>query len=228
MGKRTRSRVKGHSRRFRFPSHRSIGKPEYWEGTAKVMDIIHSPERTTPLALVREKNGNEKWIIPPEGVKTGQWVKADDGPIKQGNIFSLSDIPEGIPIFNIEGFPGDNGKFIRASGNFGFIVNKDANRCIVMLPSKKTRAFNPLCKAMIGTAAGGGRTDKPFVKASKKWFDMRSKGKLFPASSGSRMNAYDHPFGGKNRPGWPKTVKRTAPPGAKVGSIAARRTGKKR
>jgi large subunit ribosomal protein L2 len=44
------------------------------------------------------------------------------------------------------------------------------------------------------------------------------------------MNSVDHPFGGgkHQHTGKPKTVGRNAPPGRKVGSIAARRTGAKR
>ena len=57
---------------------------------------------------------------------------------------------------------------------------------------------------------------------------MKSKGKLYPIVSGTAMNPVDHPFGGKTKPGIPKNVSRNAPPGAKVGTIAARRTGKKK
>jgi large subunit ribosomal protein L2 len=51
----------------------------------------------------------------------------------------------------------------------------------------------------------------------------------YPRVSGVAMNAVDHPFGGGNRkhPGKPTTVSRNAPPGRKVGHIAARRTGKR-
>jgi large subunit ribosomal protein L2 len=44
------------------------------------------------------------------------------------------------------------------------------------------------------------------------------------------MNPRDHPFGGGawKHPGKPITVSRNAPPGRKVGLIAARRTGMKR
>lgn len=227
MGKWVRARVKGKSRRFRFPDHRALGDPVYWEGKVKVVDIVHAPERSAPLALVKKKDGQKMWVLPPEGIKTGQWLRAGEGKIRQGNVFTLSEIPEGIPIFNIEGDPGDNGRYARASGNFATIMTKEESRCTVKLPSKKVRTFSPFCRAMIGVVAGGGRVDKPFLKAGKKWYHMRSKGKLYPFSSGSRMNPLDHPFGGKTRPGWPKTSKRDAPAGAKVGSIAARRTGRR-
>ena len=43
------------------------------------------------------------------------------------------------------------------------------------------------------------------------------------------MNAVSHPFGGSSTcsKGKPSTVSRDAPPGRKVGKIAARRTGRK-
>lgn len=44
------------------------------------------------------------------------------------------------------------------------------------------------------------------------------------------MNPVDHPHGGGNHQhiGHPSTVRRDAPPGKKVGLIAARRTGRLR
>ena len=59
---------------------------------------------------------------------------------------------------------------------------------------------------------------------------MRAKGKLYPLTSGVAMNAVDHPFGsGRGRHiGKPKNAPRFAPPGRNVGSIRARRMGKKR
>jgi large subunit ribosomal protein L2 len=54
--------------------------------------------------------------------------------------------------------------------------------------------------------------------------------KLFPKVSGSAMNAVDHPFGNKRslRKSKAKPVSRHAPPGRKVGYIAARRTGRRK
>jgi len=44
------------------------------------------------------------------------------------------------------------------------------------------------------------------------------------------MNPVDHPFGGGSHQhvGKPKTVARNSPPGKKVGSFAARRTGRRK
>ncbi|MCD6367937.1 MAG: 50S ribosomal protein L2 [Candidatus Aenigmarchaeota archaeon] len=226
MGKRIRAQRKGVSRKYRSPGHRRKGEPEYRKGEWLVTDIIHEIGR--PLIELKSLTSNESFLmIAPEGIGVGDIIKVGSGEVEIGNVLPLSEIPEGIPIFNIEGIPGDGGKFIRSSGSFGIILSK-GKKCVVKLPSKKTKEFNPECMATIGMVAGGGRIEKPFVKAGTKHIAMRAKGKLHPVTSGVAMNPVDHPFGGKTKPGKPKTVSRHAPPGAKVGSIAARRTGRRK
>jgi len=45
--------------------------------------------------------------------------------------------------------------------------------------------------------AGGGRTEKPFVKAGNKYHHkMKARGTKPPRVRGVAMNAVDHPFGG--------------------------------
>jgi len=102
-------------------------------------------------------------------------------------------------------------------------------KTIVQLPSGKMKKLNPKCRAVIGIVAGGGRTEKPFCKAGKKFHRMKVRATKWPTSRGVAMNVVDHPFGGGGQQhcGRPKTVARGTPPGRKVGSIAARRTGRK-
>ncbi|MCJ7651297.1 MAG: 50S ribosomal protein L2, partial [Candidatus Lokiarchaeota archaeon] len=71
------------------------------------------------------------------------------------------------------------------------------------------------------------RTDKPFLKAGNKFFAYRSKAKKWPVVRGVAMVAASHPYGGgaKQSPHKPTTTSRNAPPGRKIGQIAARRTG---
>ncbi len=224
MGK-IRAQKKGRSKRYRSPRRRCKFVSKYKEGKGRVVDIIHTIGR--PLIKVKADKRNF-FMIAPENIAVGDEVEiGGKAEIKNGNVLPLKEIPEGVPIFNIEGIPGDNGSFIRSSGGFAIIISKDKN-CMVKFPSKKVRAFNPNCKATVGTIAGGGRVDKPVVKAGIKHKIMKSKGKLYPNVSGTAMNPVDHPFGGKTKPGIPKTVSRNTPPGAKVGSIAAKRTGKKK
>jgi large subunit ribosomal protein L2 len=95
-----------------------------------------------------------------------------------------------------------------------------------MMPSKKEKEFNPMCRATIGMIAGAGRLEKPILKAGKRWHIKKSKGKLWPRTSAVKMNAVDHPFGsGRSKNPKSKVPKRNAPPGKKVGLLSARRTG---
>ncbi|MBI4017932.1 MAG: 50S ribosomal protein L2 [Candidatus Aenigmarchaeota archaeon] len=227
MGKVIRAQKKGKSPRFQVPSHRHLGRPSYMEGSLVIEDIVHATGRNTPLLEVRNSGGTKGLMIAPEGVANGDTLVVGTGEVKPGNVLPLGQIPEGIPIFNIEAQPGDGGSYARSSGSFAFIVSKGA-RVVVRLPSKKTREFNVSCRATIGTPAGAGRKDKPFVSAGARHHYMKAHGKAYPTTSGDKMNAVDHPFGGKTKKGIPKTVSRHTPPGAKVGSIAASRTGRKK
>jgi len=90
--------------------------------------------------------------------------------------------------------------------------------------------LSPKCRATIGVLAGGGRPEKPLLKAGVSFYKMRAKNKLWPKVCGQSMNAVDHPHGGSrsSMKNYPYAVSRNAPPGAKVGSISARRTGRKK
>lgn len=229
MGSRIRVQRRGKgSLTWVSPSHRYRGEVKYpsgeFEGTVK--DFIHDPGRSAPLALIESENGN-MYMIAAEGMKIGDRVGMyDSDKIVIGKVMFLKDIPEGVPIYNIERYPNDGGKLVRSSGGSAEIVQKEENFVKVSLRSRKSVILNPFCRATIGVVAGGGRIEKPFVKAGKKHIVMRRRGKKHPLTSGSSMNPYDHPFGGAGKPGKPKTTGRRAPPGKKVGSIAARKTGK--
>jgi len=228
MGKNLRQQRRGRGTpRYSSPAHRFIGKPEYpekiTEGT--VVDIVHAPGRSTPLAVV-DFHGQKQYIIPYRGMKIGQKVDLDSA--EEGNILQLKNIPEGSKIFNLELLPGDGGRLCRSSGAFATMVTRGQDKCVVLLPSKEKKVLSGLCRATIGTAASSGRVEAPFMKAGKMFYAMRTRNKLWPRTSGVHMNPVDHPFGGQTRPGKHKTVSRHMPPGKKVGSISPRRTGKRK
>jgi len=237
MGKRILVQRKGRgSSVFRSPSHKKIGEAKYpfvllEEGKALkgiIRDILHDPGRGAPLALVRLENNIEFFMVAPEGVYVGQEITYgySESP-SIGDILPLSMIPDGAQICNIEGLPGDGGKYARASGAYATLVTHSGDTVFVQLPSGKQKMFNGRCRATIGVVAGGGRTEKPFVKAGKVYHLSTVKAWKWPVVRGVAMNPVSHPHGGGSHqsPGKPTTVSRNAPPGAKVGLIAARRTG---
>lgn len=236
MGKRILAQRKGQGNLWaRSPSHRHIGKVKYRpfkqdedELRFKIVEFLHAPGRGAPVAKVRYQDGMRGLWLPPEGVYEGQqFIQAKQGSIDVGNILPLKELPIGTLVFNVESTPQDGGKFARCSGVTAIVRNKSGNKVELLFRSKKTKWFNENCMGTIGVVAGGGRTDKPFLKAGNKSHYIQSKAKKWPVVRGVTMNACSHPYGGgaKQSPHKSTTTSRNAPPGRKVGQIAAKRTG---
>lgn len=81
-----------------------------------------------------------------------------------------------------------------------------------------------------GIVAGGGRIDKPLLKAGRAYHKYKVKRNSWPKVRGVCMNPVEHPHGGGNHQhiGMASTVNRYKSHGRKVGLIAARRTGRLR
>lgn len=218
----------GSSRNVGTPSHRYSREVEFNDIEGEVVDIIHDPARSAPLAKVKLEDGKERYIIAPEGLETGDVIKCGiSAPIEPGNRLKLAEIPEGVPVHSIETNPGEGGKLVRASGTYATVKMHDLDKTVVELPSGESKELNPACQATVGAVAGGGRKEKPYVKAGNKYKAKKARGKKYPKTSAVAMNAVDHPFGGSTKPGKPKTTKSTAPPGQKAGSFGAKSSGKK-
>merc|ERR1712050_416668 len=125
---------------------------------------------------------------------------------------------------------GDRGKIAKASGGYCTIVahNTDTGKTRVKLPSGIKKLYSSRNRAMLGLVAGGGRIDKPMLKAGRAYHKFRVKRNCWPKVRGVAKNPVEHPHGGGNHQhiGKPSTVRRDASPGKKVGLIAARRTGR--
>ncbi|MBT5740104.1 50S ribosomal protein L2 [Candidatus Woesearchaeota archaeon] len=233
MGKRLIQQRRGRgTMTYRSPSFRFQGKVKHYnlETVGKVMDIIHCQGHSAPLIEVEYLTGTKGLSFAPEGIKVGDEIGIGTSEeLKAGSVFSLKDIPEGTLVHNLELRPGDGGKLVRASGSFAKIVAKTEKAVRVKLPSNKEKSFLPNCRAAIGVIAGGGRLEKPLMKAGTKFRKIRAKNKLYPKVQGISMNAVDHPFGGchSTHKGRPTLSPRSAPPGRKVGKIAPRRTGRR-
>lgn len=221
---------------YRSPSHRFHGRAKHksigaHNITGKIKDFVKCPGHSSPLAKIEYEDGEKCIVLAAEGLKIGDDVVCgNDVPVEAGNTTILKEIPEGTLIYNIENSPGDGGKFCRSAGTFARVISRISEGVVIQLPSKKRKTFNGKCRANIGIIAAGGKTDKPFLKAGKKYHAMRAKNKLYPRVSGGSMNAVDHPYGcsRSSRSSKVKTVSRHAPPGRKVGMISAKRTGRKK
>ncbi len=141
----------------------------------------------------------------------------------------LESMPEGTIVCNVEEKSGDRGALARTSGNYATVIghNPDEGTTRIKLPSGAKKLVASDCRAAIGIVAGGGRMDKPLLKAGRAYYKYKAKRNCWPVTRGVAMNPVDHPHGGGNHQhvGHATTVSRYAPAGKKVGLIAARRTG---
>jgi large subunit ribosomal protein L2 len=215
LGKRILTQRRGRGgQQYRAPKKGKIAPANYPEQSSQllngeVVDIIHE--------ITGLKVGGQ--------IMMGKGAKPLDG-----NILPLSDIPEGSIICNIELNKGDGGKLVKAPGGSATLYSHTPLGAIIKFPSGKAAVVKNNCRASLGKIAGWGRSEKPFLRAGPKHHLMLSKGQIYPRVRGVAMASVHHPFGGgrHQHPGKPTTTSRNAPPGRKVGLVAARKTGTKR
>jgi len=203
-----------------------------------VKEIIHDPGRGAPLARVVFRHPykyrlQQENFVAVEGLYSGQFIYCGKkAQLKIGNVLPLGGLPEGTVVSNCEERPGDRGRLARASGDYATIIshNPDTNTTRLRLPSGSKKIVQSDSRATIGIVAGGGRVDKPVLKAGNNYYKFRVKRNCWPKVRGVAMNPVEHPHGGGNHQhvGHATTVARDSPPGKKVGLIAARRTGRVR
>jgi large subunit ribosomal protein L8e len=201
-----------------------------------VKDIVHDPGRGAPLAIVHFRDPykfriNKELMIAAEGMYTGQFLYCGKkAQLTIGNIMPIGQMPEGTIVCNLEEKYGDRGKLARTSGNYATVIahNPDTNKTRVKLPSGTKKSVLSTNRAMVGIVAGGGRIDKPLLKAGNSYHKYKAKRNCWPKVRGVAMNPVEHPHGGGNHQhiGKASTVKRGTSAGRKVGLIAARRTGR--
>jgi len=238
MGKRPLVRRRGRGGfQFRAVSTGKLNRAKYpgfslseqHEGT--IIDLVHERGRDAPLAKVRFEDGSISFVPAVLGTKVGSKIQLGlKSTIENGNIISIQNIPDGTIVCNVEKHFGDGGTIIKSAGSNATVFSHSDEGVVLKLPSGKFTTLNPKNRAMIGILAGGGVGERPFMSAGRKWRRFRSKGRKFPIVRGVAQAAYVHPHGGGRHQhvGQSSTVSRNAPPGAKVGSIAARKTGRAR
>lgn len=231
MGKRIISRRRGAGTGpYRSPSHRHHGPVRLPDpkvrGEATILSIQHAPGRNAPVAIVSAPGGGELRLVAPAGAATGDVLALGEGRLARGSILRLSEIPDGTLVSNIEVQPNDGGKLVRSAGTAALVVGHQGREVTLELPSGRFKNVLIECRAQVGVVAGGGRSERPFIKAGKKVLAYASMSKPAFKVRGVAMNPVNHPFGGgaHQHVGRPSTVSSGTWPGAKVGRFGPRRT----
>ncbi|MFP3190403.1 MAG: 50S ribosomal protein L2 [Thermoproteota archaeon] len=241
MGKKLRQQRAGRgTSTFISPSWRKIADVKYpnWlsdlieeKGVIKgtVEDIVSETGRDAPLCLIKLENGASFYNISPENIFKGDEIQiGKNTELKIGNICEVGSLPEGTVVFNVERRPGDGGKLVRSAGTYSTIVSQTLTGTIISLPSGKMLEVDKRCLATIGLVASSGKSDKPLLKAGKSFYKYKAKAKKWPTVRGKAMYAASHPHGGGAHPKGGRVVKKTAPPGQKVGFYGSKRTGRRK
>ncbi|MFA4960551.1 MAG: 50S ribosomal protein L2 [Candidatus Pacearchaeota archaeon] len=203
------------------------GYPSNLEGEWEVVKLIASPGHSVPIAKMINAKGDKFYNFAANLLYVGQ--KINIGGSKNGDVAKLGDLKNGTEVFNIEHTQKDGGQFVRTGGNCALILGREGDDIKIRMPSKQEKIFNANCRATVGRAAADGRLEKPILKAGKHFHIMKTKSKLWPRTSGVKMNRIDHPFGsGRGKRIKSKIIKRNASPGRKVGLLRPRRTGRKK
>jgi large subunit ribosomal protein L2 len=230
MGKRIISRRRGAGTGpYRSPSHRHGGAIYHpaptVAGPGVVLAVGQAVGRSAPVAEVRGPDGVRLRILAPAGIATGDRVAFQEGPVERGNLLPLAEIPDGTLVSNLEVHPFDGGRLVRAAGTSALVVAHTAREVTVQLPSGAFKQFLTACRAQVGAVAGGGRLERPIIKAGKKVHAYRSLAKAAFKVRGVAMNPVNHPHGGgaHQHVGRPSTVGSGAWPGAKVGRFSPSR-----
>ncbi|MCD6366067.1 MAG: 50S ribosomal protein L2 [Bacteroidales bacterium] len=192
----------GHKKRYRIIDFKrdKDGMP------AVVKTIEYDPNRSARISLVVYKDGEKRYIIAPHGIKVGQEIISGKGISPEiGNTLSLSDIPLGTVIHNIEINPGRGGQIARSAGAYATIVSREGKYANIKMASGEIRKILITCRATVGSVSNPDHRLESHGKAGRKrWLGVR------PRTRGVVMNPVDHPMGGgegKSSGGHPRSRK---------------------
>jgi large subunit ribosomal protein L2 len=159
---------------------------------AKVAAIEYDPNRSARIALLHYADGDKRYILAPDGLRTGQTVQS--GPkaeIKPGNSLPLRSIPDGTTVHNVELVPGAGGRIARSAGTSVQVMAKEKGYANLRMPSGEIRLVNAQCRATVGQVGNTEHEQLSLGKAGRN----RWKGRR-PQVRGVAMNPVDHPLGG--------------------------------
>jgi large subunit ribosomal protein L2 len=178
----------GHRRKYRVIDFMR----DKLEIPGKISSLEYDPNRTAYIALVNYADGEKRYILAPLGLKVGDpVVSSDAADIKPANSLSLSFIPVGTFIHNVEIEPGKGGKLARSAGGYAQLMAKDGLYCQVKMPSGEVRLIHSRCRASIGQLSNTDHENIALGKAGRnRWLGVR------PTNRGVSMNPIDHPHGG--------------------------------
>jgi large subunit ribosomal protein L2 len=183
-----------------------------------ITQFEHRPGKCGPIGKI----GKDLYILVPAGAEKGQKILLDKNHLEEKhiNITALMHFPIGAEVCAIEKRIDQGPTFLKATGTYGIIVEKNQTEVKVkFIKSKFIKTFARTARAMHGRIAGGGRLLKPLLKAGASKMKLKNRSRKNVHVRGVAMNRVDHPFGGGDKQGVGKfsSLPYGVSPGRKVG-----------
>jgi len=192
-------------RKYRFLDLKKIIKNQI--GYIKRIEI--DPYRSAFIALIYYQNGFCCYSIATENLKIGSIIcnytvdkEVSYKNLLSGNSFSISSLPTGSLVNNIELIPTFGSCLVRAAGTSAKIVKKyNDNYMQIKLKSGEQRLIYNNCLVTLGIVSNINHHLRKLRKAGQsRWLGIR------PHVRGRAKNPVDHPHGGRTNGGThPKT-----------------------
>lgn len=178
----------GHKRLYRIIDFRQ----DKLNIPARVASLEYDPNRSSFIALLNYADGEKRYVLAAEGMKTGQTViTGENVPLEIGNRLPLKNIPVGAQVYNVELTPGKGGQLSKSAGSFVQVLAHEGGYTHLALPSKEVRMVLENSMATIGQVSNAAHNTITIGKAGRnRWMGIR------PTVRGSAMNPVDHPHGG--------------------------------
>lgn len=173
---------------------------------AVLQSVEYDPNRSAFIGLIQFQNGSFSNIVVSSKLKPGEVlslsnIKENYYYRKNGDFLTLRDAPIGVPIYNLEKFPGSGPIYSKAAGVYSILLTKDIKYGRVKLSSGSERLFDLDCLVTLGIPSNIYRQfNKKYKAGTNRLLNRR------PIVRGTAMNPIDHPHGGgagKTAPGRP-------------------------
>jgi len=159
---------------------------------AVVEAVEYDPNRSGFIALIRYRDGERRYILSPQGLKTGDRVfVSENAPIEPGSRTMLKNIPVGMHVYNVELHPGRGAALARSAGIGAEVLAHEGEYTNIKLPSGEIRKVSTTSWASIGAVSNPEHSFMTVGKAGRN----RHRG-IRPTVRGSVMNPRDHAHGG--------------------------------
>ncbi len=161
--------------------------------SAEALAIEYDPNRSAGIARIRFADGEQRYIIAPEGLAVGMVVLSSLQAVEPqvANRMPLANIPSGTRIYGLELEPGMGAVLVRSAGMSAELLAIEGPYAQVKMPSGEVRAFLKECRASVGVVSNAEQRLVRLGKAGR----MRHRG-VRPTVRGKAMNPVDHRHGG--------------------------------